>query len=66
MSVRKNPKKRVLSAANDNQPGEQRIVVDFPKNLPISIVEVELFDQLISSLECLTANDNAKSVEDDA
>ncbi len=60
MSVSHHPKKRPLSAANDNSSGENRIIIDFSENLPVSIVEVELFDRLISNLRSLAANDDEK------
>jgi len=57
MSVNHDPSKRSLRAANDNAPEKPNIVINIPKNLPITIVEVELFDRLIFNLRELTAND---------
>ncbi len=44
-------------AANDN--GEKpRICLEIAELPPLSVVEVEIFDALISNIEALVANDN--------
>lgn len=58
MSVSHDSNKRALHAANDNSLGERSVSMNFPANPPISIVEVELFDRLISNLAELAANDD--------
>ena len=60
MSVSHDSKKRALHAANDISPGERSVSMNFPEYPPISIVEVELFDRLISNLAELAANDDEK------
>jgi hypothetical protein len=44
-------------AANDNG-GKPRIRLEIAESPPLSIVEVEIFDALISNIEALVANDN--------
>ena len=44
-------------AANDNG-GKPRIRLEFAELPPLSVVEVEIFDALISNIEALVANDN--------
>lgn len=46
-----------LAAANDNGNSPQ-IRVENLKGRPISVVEVEIFDALISNIAALVANDN--------
>jgi len=58
MSVSHTQGKKKLCAANDNSFGKSCIIINLPENTPISIVEVEVFDRLISNLKELTANDD--------
>lgn len=54
------PHKRRLVAANDNERPHKplRVVVDIPPDLPIQLVEIEVFAQLLDSLDLVAANDN--------
>lgn len=47
-----------LTPANDSEASSRRVVLKMPKILPVSVIEVEIFDALISNLEDLLANDN--------
>lgn len=44
-------------AANDNG-GKPRIRMEIEESQPLGVVEVEIFDALISNIEALVANDN--------
>jgi len=63
MSAPREPKPDGTSAANDNVPvGDSlRVQVNLPRHLPIQIVEVEVFAELLDGL-AIAANDN----EDDS
>jgi hypothetical protein len=54
------PHKRRLVPANDNERPHKplRVVVDIPPDLPIQLVEIEVFAQLLDSLDLVAANDN--------
>ena len=54
------PHKRGLTPANDNERPHKplRVVVEIPPDLPIQPVEIELFAQLLDSLDLTAANDN--------
>lgn len=56
---------RLPKPANDNARRDKRlsVVVRIPQDLPIQRVEVEVFAQLLDSLEPLAANDNQEPQE---
>lgn len=49
--------RRPKSAANDNA-GLPKFRLEIAESPPLSVVEVEIFDALISNIEALVANDN--------
>jgi hypothetical protein len=54
------PHKRRFIPANDNQRPHKplRAIVEIPPDLPIQLVEIEVFAQLLDSLDLVAANDN--------
>ncbi|PHS21042.1 MAG: hypothetical protein COA85_13430 [Robiginitomaculum sp.] len=60
MSVSNRTHKQKLRAANDNLQKKRIVLANFSEMPLISTVEVEVFDQLISDLQDITANDNSK------
>ena len=60
MSVSNRTHKQKLRAANDNLQKTRIVLANFSEIPLISMVEVEVFDQLISDLQDITANDNVK------
>ena len=65
MSARHHRGTRLPKPANDYARRDKRlsVVVRIPQDLPIQRVEVEVFAQLLDSLEQLAANDNQESQE---
>ncbi len=59
------PHKRGLVPANDNERPHKplRVVVDIPPDLPIQLVEIEVFAQLLNSLDLVADNDNEEPQE---
>jgi len=60
MSVSNRTHKQKLRAANDNLEKTRIVLANFCEMPLISIIEAEIFDQLISDLQGITANDNSK------
>jgi len=57
-------KKRPMPANDNNRPHKPLgVVIDIPPDLPIQLVEVEVFAQLLDSLELAAANDNEEPRE---
>jgi hypothetical protein len=65
MSARHHRGPRLPKPANDNARRDNRlsVVLRIPQDLPIQRVEVEVFAQLLDSLEQLAANDNQEPQE---
>ena len=51
-------KRRVPANDNERQHKPLGVVVDMSPDLPIQLVEVEVFAQLLDSLQMVAANDN--------
>jgi len=60
MSARDKTSTQKLRAANDNLEKTRIVLANFCEMPLISVIEAEIFDQLISDLQDITANDNFK------